>query len=62
MDFLHWMGRGGNNENEMFKDLFTNLLPLEPEFDTADILCISDFGWTMLDKEVEEMIQDGIPS
>lgn len=57
MDFLHWMGRGGNNENEMFKDLFTNLLPQEPEFDTADILCISDFGWAMLDKEVEEMIQ-----
>jgi uncharacterized protein with von Willebrand factor type A (vWA) domain len=57
MDFLHWKGCGGNNENDMFKDLFINLLPQEPEFTTADILCISDFGWTILDKEVEELIQ-----
>ena len=57
MDFLHWKGCGGNNENDMFKDLFINLLPQETEFTTADILCISDFGWTILDKEVEELIQ-----
>lgn len=54
--FLRYGRAGGNNENLMFTDLFSKLLPLEPEFDTADILCISDFGWDILDGKVLEMI------
>ena len=56
MNFLRWTGSGGNDENSMFKDLFENILPQEGEYETADILCISDFGWTRLKKGVLEMI------
>ena len=54
--FLRCGGSGGNNENLMFTDLFSKLLPSEPEFDTADILCISDFGWDVIGEKVLEMI------
>lgn len=55
--FLQWTGAGGNSENSMFKDLFGNILPKEPRFDAADILCISDFGWETLSKETREFIR-----
>jgi hypothetical protein len=56
MNFLQWFGHGGNDENTMFKFLFNELLPQEPAFDSADILCISDFGWVPLDEDVKELI------
>lgn len=48
MEFLSWHGVGGNDENRMFSYLFGKRLPKEPAYDTADILCISDFGWCYL--------------
>lgn len=58
MNFLRWRGVGGNDENRMFSYLFEKRLPEEPEFDTADILCISDFGWIPLDDDVKQLIAD----
>lgn len=56
MKFLQWTGVGGNSENSMFEDLFETVLPQEPKFDAADILCISDFGWETLNTKVTELI------
>lgn len=56
MGFLSWHGVGGNDENRMFSYLFGKRLPKEPAYDTADILCISDFGWCCLCEDVQEMI------
>ena len=57
LDFLRWHGTGGNDENRMFTYLFEKRLPQEPAYDTADILCISDFGWCYLDDDVQQMIK-----
>jgi hypothetical protein len=43
---------GGNDENSMFEWLFREILPREEKFRTADILCISDFGWGSIVLEV----------
>ena len=43
--FLSTSITGGNNEDEMFRNLFTRDIFLDPEWKTADILCVSDFGW-----------------
>lgn len=56
LSFLSWHGVGGNDENRMFTYLFGKRLPKEPAYDTADILCISDFGWCCLCEDVQEMI------
>ena len=56
MKFLQWTGVGGNSENRMFRNLFETVLPQEPKFDAADILCISDFGWEGLSKDIQELI------
>ena len=58
MNFLRWRGVGGNDENRMFSYLFEKRLPKEPEFDAADMLCISDFGWSPLDGDVKQLIAD----
>ena len=39
---------GGNNENRLFLSLFNDILPTLPTYKTADVLCISDFGWMQL--------------
>lgn len=56
LDFLSSISMGGNDENAMFEWLFTEILPKEGTFQTADILCISDFGWVTIDNFVKEMI------
>lgn len=56
LTFLKWTEGGGNNENEMFQWLFTEVKPDLKTYKTSDILCISDFGWTSLDKETIELI------
>ena len=56
MKFLQWTGVGGNSENRMFRNLLETVLPQEPKFDAADILCISDFGWEGLNKDIQELI------
>ncbi|MBQ1654467.1 MAG: hypothetical protein II060_11830 [Bacteroidales bacterium] len=56
MAFLGSVDMGGNNEDGMFRWLFNEVLPDFGEFDTADLLCISDFGWTPISREVKDLI------
>ena len=56
LEFLTYQEMGGNDENALFKWLFEELLPNEDEYDSADVLCISDFGWTPIDQETMEII------
>ena len=51
-----YQGRG-NAENELFRWLFKDILPNEKAFDTADILCITDFGWTPLNDYTIKLIE-----
>ena len=47
---------GGNDEDSMFRWLFDDIMPFEGDYSTADILCISDFGWMPISEEVMEKI------
>lgn len=47
----------GNAENELFRWLFKDILPNEKAFDTADILCITDFGWRPLNDYTTKLIE-----
>lgn len=58
LEFLSDVSMGGNNENAMFEWLFQNIMPREKKFDTADILCISDFGWVGIDDSVKRLIDE----
>ena len=58
LEFLSHASMGGNNENAMFEWLFQDILPMEKKFDTADILCISDFGWVGIDGFVKGLIDE----
>ena len=51
-----YQGRG-NAENELFRWLFEDILPNEKAFETADILCITDFGWEPLDDDTIKLIE-----
>ena len=51
-----YQGRG-NAENELFRWLFKDILPNKKAFDTADILCITDFGWTPLNDYTIKLIE-----
>lgn len=55
--FLSVYQGSGNAENELFRWLFKEILPKEKAFDTADILCISDFGWEGLEWEAIGLIE-----
>lgn len=57
VDFLSSYGGCGNNENELFRWLFDDILPSERAFDTADILCVTDFGWDVLTDETKDRIR-----
>ena len=54
--FLTYSCAGGNNEDTMFRWVFEDILPKEKEFDSADILCVSDFGWVPVADDVMERI------
>lgn len=58
LEFLSNVSMGGNNENAMFEWLFQDIMPGEKKFDTADILCISDFGWVAIDDSVKRLIDE----
>lgn len=58
LEFLSDVSMGGNNENAMFEWLFQDIMPREKKFDTADILCISDFGWVEIDDSVKRLIDE----
>ena len=57
-EFLNHIEMRGNNENELFNWLFTDILPKEKSYDCADILCISDFGWTSITPKVYDLIKN----
>lgn len=56
-EFLSFVSMGGNNENEMFIWLFKEIKPSLESYKTADILCVSDFGWVPIDTETQSIIQ-----
>ena len=58
MDFLSVAEEGGNNEDELFRWIFTDILPGQEEYENGDILCISDFGWMPISPEVMKLIQE----
>ncbi len=58
LEFLSNVSMGRNNENAMFEWLFLDILPREKKFDTADILCVSDFGWVAIDDSVKRLIDE----
>lgn len=47
-DFLRFLSiaaSGGNDEESLFRWLLEDVIPNEGDYKTADILCVSDFGW-----------------
>lgn len=57
--FLNEFETGGNNESKMFGWLFNELIPtVDKDFKSADILCITDFGWSSIHSKVMDVIQD----
>ena len=56
--FLSKYSGMGNNENELFRWVFDDILPSEKAFDTADILCVTDFGWDELLPETKAKIRE----
>ena len=56
--FLSDVLMGGNNEESMFSWLFKEVKPTLPDYDTADVLCISDFGWMPLPDSTIEIIEE----
>ena len=58
LEFLSNVSMGINNENAMFEWLLLDILPREKKFDTADILCVSDFGWVAIDDSVKRLIDE----
>ena len=60
-ELLHFMSivtSGGNNEDAMFAWLFKEVKPSFPDYKTADILCVSDFGWMPIMQETEKIINE----
>ena len=56
--FLNGVSMAGNNEEGMFQWLFKELKPTLPAYETADILCVSDFGWMPLSDSIKEVIEE----
>lgn len=55
--FLSYRCKGGNDEDSLFRWLFTEVLPADKAFDSGDVLCVSDFGWGPVSPEVMELIR-----
>lgn len=55
--FLSYRCSGGNDEDSLFRWLFTEVLPADKAFDSGDVLCVSDFGWSPVGAEVMEQIR-----
>ncbi|MGM9739841.1 MAG: hypothetical protein ACI3ZP_04480 [Candidatus Cryptobacteroides sp.] len=56
--FLSSVCNGGNDENAMFSWLFGTILPREKAFTTADVLCVSDFGWMPVNRDTMNTINE----
>lgn len=57
-NFLSHVDMGGNNEDMVFNWMFTDLLPNQGDYQSADILCISDFGWGPISQPTMELIRE----
>lgn len=58
LKYMRTVLSGGNNENRLFQNLFNEILPTLPDYKTADVLCISDFGWMPLTSDTLVAIND----
>lgn len=56
LEFLKNGEVGGNNEDELFRWLFSELLPTQGDYQYGDVLCVSDFGWAPISKDTMELI------
>lgn len=56
--FLTHVDSSGNNENVMFRWLFGEIIPQIEDFKNADILCVSDFGWTPIAQDVKDLFEE----
>ena len=56
--FLSYPCAGGNNEDTMFRMVFNDLVPREKDFTSADVLCVSDFGWSPVSDPVMDRIRE----
>lgn len=57
-DFIAISFSGGNDENKMFTGLFRDILPnSQKEYQSADTVCISDFGWCPIDEQTMQIIK-----
>lgn len=56
--YLTHVSQAGNDENRMFQWLFRDMKPYHTDYEAADILCISDFGWTTLNEQTEMIIEE----
>ncbi len=58
LNFFKVHGIGGNNEDRMFSWLFQQVLPEYGKFKSADVLCISDFGWSEISYKTMALIDE----
>ena len=58
LNYMRTANSGGNNENRLFQSLFNDILPTLPTYKTADILCVSDFGWMQLNSDTIKAINN----
>lgn len=56
INFLDSMSLGGNNEDYLFNGIFSEILPSYPDYKSADLLCITDFGWASITKGSMDLI------
>lgn len=60
-DFMHFLSiaaSGGNDEDSLFRYLTEDVIPYEGDYKTADILCVSDFGWGCVSSETVAKINE----
>lgn len=58
LKFLSSGELGGNNEEYMFRKLLRQEIFEKPRWKTADILCISDFGWSDISQNTIDLINE----
>ena len=57
-DYLSILTVGGNNEEEMLQWFFKTIKPTLPEYESADILFVTDAGWCALSNDICDMIHE----
>lgn len=57
-DYLSILTVGGNEEEEMLQWFFKTIKPTLPEYESADILFVTDAGWCALSNDTCDMIHE----